>query len=176
MIDGLIKLTAKRIYTPALNAALGRGDDATAQDIVNQILHSCEYLFDEYVHDNRLDEVIGAAPQCSTEAIRRGLYAAIVGVPVKPHMLHAILPYSELSTRHYAIEIACERDCSIAVDILYPLCDIPRVVKNLSHRSYQRQRCLFWATALQQRMDAETLRETLTAQLPSLPESLQRKI
>lgn len=176
MIDGLTKLTAKRMYDVEILHALHRGDEVTAQDIVNQILRSSEYLFDEYVHDNRLDEVIGSAPECSTEAIRRGLYAAIVGVPVKPHMLQAILPYSDLSTRHYAIEIACETDCACAVDILYPLCDIPRVVKNLSHRSYQRQRCLFWATALQQRMDAETLRETLTAQLPSLPESLQRKI
>lgn len=174
MIDGLIFLNAKRISTPALNAALDRGDDATAQDLVKQILTSPEYLFDEYVFGNRLDEVIVSAPQCTAETIARGLNTAIIHVRVK--MLHAILPYSKLSSRHYALQLACERDSSVAIDILYPLCDIPRVVKKLSHANYERERCLFWANALQQRVDAETLRETLTAQLPSLPETSQRKI
>ena len=174
MIDGLIFLNAKRISTPALNAALDRGDDATAQDLVNQILTSPEYLFDEYVLGNRLDEVIASAPQCTVETIARGLNTAIIHVRVK--MLHAILPYSKLSSRHYALQLACERDISVAIEILYPLCDIPCVVEKLGNATYERERCLFWATALQQRMDAEKLRETLIAQLPSLPESLQRKM
>lgn len=176
MIDGLTKLTAKRMYDVEILHALHRGDEVTAQEILNRILNSPEYLFDEYVKDNRLDEVIAAAPECSNEAIRRGLYAAIMRVPVNPHMLRAILPHTELSARNYALQLACKRDCSIAVDILYPLCDILRVVEKLENATYERERCLFWATALQQRMDAETLRETLTAQLPSLPETPQRKI
>lgn len=171
MIDGLIFLNAKRISTPALNAALDRGDDATAQDLVNQILTSPEYLFDEYVLGNRLDEVIVSAPQCTAETIARGLNTAIIHVRVK--MLHAILPYSKLSSRHYALQLACAQDCSIAVDILYPLCDIPRVVDMLNHPLW---RADAWRNTLQQRMDAEKLRETLTAQLPSLSETPQRKI
>lgn len=174
MIDGLIFLNAKRISTPALNAALDQGDDATAQDIVNQILASPEYLFDEYVRGNRLDEVIASASQCTAETIARGLNTAIIHVRVK--MLHAILPYSNLSARHYALQLACERDISVAIDILYPLCDIARVVEKLSHATYERERCLFWANALQQRMDAEKLRETLTVQLPSFSETPQRKM
>lgn len=176
MIDGLENLTAKRMYDVEILHALHRGDEGTAQEILNSILHSPEYLFDEYVKDNRLDDVIAFAPQCTAEAIGRGLHAAIMRVPVNPHMLRAILPHTELSTRNYALQLACARDCSIAVDILYPLCDIPRVVENLSHANYQRERCLFWATALQQRMSDEKLRETLTVQLPSLPETPQKKM
>ena len=176
MIDGLKNLTAKRMYDVEILHALHRGDEATAQEILNRILNSPEYLFDEYVIDNRLDDVIACAPQCSDAAITRGVHAAIVHRPVNPDILCAILPHTELSTRHYALELACQRDISAAIDILYPLCDIPRVVENLSHANYQRERCLFWATALQQRMDAEKLRETLTAQLPSLPQTPQRKI
>lgn len=173
MIDGLANLTAKRMYDVEILHALHRGDESTAQEILHQTLNSPEYLFDEYVKDNRLDDVIAFAPQCSEAAIGRGLHAAIIRVPVNPHMLCAILPYTELSTRNYALQLACAQDCSIAVDILYPLCDIPRVVDMLNHPLW---RADAWRNTLQQRMDAEKLRETLTAQLPSLSETPQRKI
>lgn len=173
MIQGLTKLTAKRMYDLEIIQCLNRGDEATAQEILNQILNSPEYLFDEYVNDNRLDEVIASAPQCTAEAIGRGLHAAIIRVPVNPHMLRAILPYTELITRNYALQLACERDCSIAVDILYPLCDIPRVIDMLNHPLW---RADAWRNTLQQRMNDEKLRETLSAQLPSLTQTHQRKI
>lgn len=176
MIEGLTSLIAKRICPPELLAALLRKDEAAAQEIVNDILNSPEYLFDEYVKDNLLDQVIAMAPQCTPENIRRGLHAAIVGVPVNPHMLNAILPYTDLNTRNYTLYLACGRDREAAIEILYPLCDIPRVIDELIQNPYVGERCLFWATALQQRMNDEKLRETLVAQLPSATQTSQRKL
>lgn len=176
MIEGLTSLTAKRIYTPELTEALLQDDTASAQKIVNDILNSPEYLFDEYVKDNLLDQVIASAPLCTTKAIERGLRVAVARAPVNPHMLRAILQHTDLNTRHYALRQACERDCEVAIDMLYPLCDIPSVVRNLSHAYFQRERCLFWASVFQQRMDDQKLRETLVAQLPSVTQTSQRKI
>lgn len=176
MIEGLTSLFAKRISTPALGVALRRGDNAVTQEIVNQLLNSPEFLFDEYVNNNQLDQVIASAPLCTTTTIGLGLHAAIIRVPVNPHMLRAIVPYTELHTRQYALQLACERNCDIAIDILYPLCDIPSVVDRLSHANYQRERCLFWATALQQRMSDEKLRETLHKELCCTNQAPQRKM
>lgn len=176
MIEGFTSLIAKRMCPPVLLDAVLRKDEATAQEIVNQILSSPEYLFDEYVKGNLLDQVVAMAPQCTAETIRRGLREAIAGDPVKTHMLRAILPYAELSDRQHALQFACERDCEVAIDILYPLCDIPRVMNELIKVPYLGKQCLFWATALQQRMDAEKLRKTLITQLPSVNHTSQRKI
>lgn len=173
MIEGLTSLFAKRISTPPLAAALLQDDAATAQEIVNDLLNSPEFLFDEYVKDNLLDQVIASAPLCTATTIGRGLHAAIIRVPVNPHMLRAIVPYTNLTTRNYALQLACDRDCSIAVDILYPLCDIPHVVDMLNHPLWHADA---WRNILQQRMSDEKLRKTLIAQLPSLTQTSQRKI
>lgn len=173
MIEGLAFLNAKCISTPALTEALRKSDTASAQEIVNDLLNSPEYLFDEYVKDNLLDQVVASAPLCTAESIRRGLRAAIADVPVNPHMLRAILPYAELTTRNYALLFSCKRDCEVAIDILYPLCDIPYVVSRLNHPAWRSD---VWRNTLQQRMDDQKLRETLIAQLPSVTQTSQRKI
>jgi hypothetical protein len=173
MIKGLTFLNAKCMSTPALTEALRKSDTATAQAIVNDLLNSPEFLFDEYVKDNLLDQVIASAPLCTAESIRRGLRAAIADVPVNPRMLRAILPYAELTTRNYALLFSCKRNCEVAIDILYPLCDIPYVVGMLNHPAWRSD---IWRNTLQQRMDDEKLRETLIAQLPSVNQTSQRKI
>lgn len=82
-----------------------------------------------------------------------------------------LAPKSDQRMRNIAMADACNRHRTDVVDVLYPLCDIPKVLSILDKHSGPH--IDIWKTTLQQRLNDEKLRETLMAEVavPTLPTS-----
>ena len=86
-------------------------------------------------------------------------------------MLHALLPHTDQRIRNLAMADACKIHRTDVVDVLYPLCDVPKVLSLLEKDSSPHIEV--WKATLQQRLNDEKLRETLMAEVavPTLPTS-----
>ena len=85
-----------------------------------------------------------------------------------------LAPKSDRRMRNIAMAEACNMRRADVVDVLYPLCDVPKVLSILDKHSGPHIE--IWKTTLLQRWDADKLHETLMAEVAVPTLSTSRKM
>lgn len=124
--------------------AVGRNDLTAVKSLVQRIKVVPDYALDIAIERNWVDQVAVLAPKCDRRM------------------------------RNLAMAEACNMRRADVVDVLYPLCDIPKVLSVLEKN--RGPHIEVWKTTLQQRLNDEKLRETLMAEVAVPTLSTSRKM
>ena len=165
-------------YTPnkyeLLIDAVRRNDLIVVQSLVQQMKAVPDYVLSAAIELNLVDQIAVLVPKCDRHTIGQGLRTTIVRRFVTPQIMHALLPYTDHRMRNLALADACNARRADLVDVLYPLCDISKVISVLD--KYSGPHIEVWKTTLQQRLNDEKLREILHGEVSSSNLSSKRKI
>lgn len=154
--------------------AVGRNDLTAVKSLVQHIKVVPGYALSAAIEHNWVDQIAVLAPKCDRNTIGQGLRTIMVRRFVTTQMIHELLPYTDQRMRNLAIADACDMRRADIVDVLYPLCDISKVVSVLD--KYSGPHIEVWKTTLQQRWDDEKLRQTLIQEVFSPTVASSRKM
>ena len=155
--------------------AVQHNDISAVRHWVDQIDVVPEYIFVTAVRLYTVEQIAVLAPKCSGNMIYQGLSRAIMGQPqANMRMLHALLPYTDQKICNQAMADACGMHRTAVVDLLYPMCDIQKVLNVLD--TYRGGHINFWKTTLRDRMEAEKLRSVLNTEVCACAEGVKRKM
>lgn len=112
--------------------AVEHDDTPEVRRLVEQISEVPECVLCAAVKYKRVEHIDILAPKCNDFTISQAFYSAI-GFSERINMVEALLPYTHQNLRNQALVSACGQQNTEAVELLYPLCDIPDVLRKLEH-------------------------------------------